>query len=462
MKSVKSGFLVLFLVLLLAVDLSAQSANPRVINGTGAAAGSWPFMVSFSLAGEQPQDSHFCGGVLISARHVLTAAHCVADFQMEPESLQVVTGRTRLSDAGGRIIAVRGIILHPAYSLESSENDIAIVHLENDAQAPTVAPVSNNDLAYWSADAKATVLGWGYIDRFLPVRPDVLQQGEVSITADDGCEERLGVDFKRQSMLCAGKLATDSLTDDGIDSCYGDSGGPLIVKTAAGYKVAGLVSWGLACGSEKYWGVYTRVGNYYDWIMSLPGVAPYPRLAPSIRGKPVAGGRLTCDKGEWGGDAISEYIYDWIDSDEGIIKSSSSPSYKIRHSDIGRNLICSVTARNAEGYGSADSESTGPIFPRLAKLKLSKSQRKAFKTVALGCQKKSCSLLFNLKDFSSIKTISAIVAASGDQSARQSRLKRVTADHWSLKIKRDKRNPLVIYLRLIMLNQPSKLIELLI
>ena len=44
----------------------------KVVNGLDAQVGEFPWMVSLNLRGE-----HFCGGTLIGAQWVMTAAHCV-------------------------------------------------------------------------------------------------------------------------------------------------------------------------------------------------------------------------------------------------------------------------------------------------------------------------------------------------------------------------------------------------
>jgi secreted trypsin-like serine protease len=55
-----------------------------------------------------------------------------------------------------------------------------------------------------------------------------------------------------------------------IDSCYGDSGGPLMIFTASRqWVVAGIVSYGFGCADPLYAGVYTRVAHYLDWIQSI-------------------------------------------------------------------------------------------------------------------------------------------------------------------------------------------------
>lgn len=45
-----------------------------IVGGTTAALGEFPYIVSLSTGG-----SHFCGGVLIDSRTVVTAGHCTID-----------------------------------------------------------------------------------------------------------------------------------------------------------------------------------------------------------------------------------------------------------------------------------------------------------------------------------------------------------------------------------------------
>ena len=47
----------------------------------------------------------------------------------------------------------------------------------------------------------------------------------------------------------------------------GDAGGPLVCQDDAGRQVlCGLVSWGLGCGRPGYYGVYTEVAFFKQWI----------------------------------------------------------------------------------------------------------------------------------------------------------------------------------------------------
>lgn len=68
------------------------------------------------------------------------------------------------------------------------------------------------------------------------------------------------------SQICAGDLA------GGKDTCEGDSGGPLFLKSSdpnCNYDVVGITSIGGICGTARKPGVYTRVSYYMNWIESI-------------------------------------------------------------------------------------------------------------------------------------------------------------------------------------------------
>ena len=67
--------------------------------------------------------------------------------------------------------------------------------------------------------------------------------------------------------MCAGY-------DNGkVDTCTGDSGGPLICRTNLNdpysFTLTGVVSWGFECAQVGTPGVYTRVSSYLDWIKEV-------------------------------------------------------------------------------------------------------------------------------------------------------------------------------------------------
>ena len=61
-----------------------------MVGGQAAAAHSWPWQVSLRVNG-----GHICGGTLIDAEHVVTAAHCVFR-NPSPSGYTVVVGKLSL------------------------------------------------------------------------------------------------------------------------------------------------------------------------------------------------------------------------------------------------------------------------------------------------------------------------------------------------------------------------------
>lgn len=51
----------------------STKSQPKVVGGQPADPREWPWMVALI----RHDADHYCGGVLITDRHVLTAAHCL-------------------------------------------------------------------------------------------------------------------------------------------------------------------------------------------------------------------------------------------------------------------------------------------------------------------------------------------------------------------------------------------------
>jgi secreted trypsin-like serine protease len=242
-------------------------------------AAKYPFQVALldKRNGKKGFTRQFCGGSLIDAQHVLTVAHCVAGrSKTTPENLRVLIGITELNSKQGLTSQIASITIHPGYRGKSGVNDAAVIRLEtpvDTSQYPPITPAGPGDTGLESPGTMVTVTGWGSIHQHLagktnrnkpPKYSHILREVQIPIVADDQCTSdyghKGGGHITSSVMICAGQA--------GLDSCWGDSGGPLFEATQSGYVQIGIVSWGGGCAAPDRPGVYTRVSAIADFIQN--------------------------------------------------------------------------------------------------------------------------------------------------------------------------------------------------
>jgi hypothetical protein len=75
-------------------------------------------------------------------------------------------------------------------------------------------------------------------------------------------------------------------------------------------------------------------------------------VRPTIRGRPRAGGTLTCHAGSWRGTPPIRFAYRWLRNGRAI-PSVTTRRYRVRPRDRGTLVMCRVTATNTAGRRSA-------------------------------------------------------------------------------------------------------------
>jgi secreted trypsin-like serine protease len=270
---------------LIALALPAAARADSIVGGRDADEGEYPYAVYFAPG------IFSCGGTLIDARWVLTAAHCADSLTLVEAAPAVAwpgagmtayVGSNRAA-AGKRVSAARAVI-HPDYDKATARYDVALVELSQAVDAAPAKLVGPGDAALWAPGVTATIIGWGDKKEGADEGSTALQEAEVPVVADADCKtayaDKPSFTIDAAVHLCAGFLGRG-----GVDTCQGDSGGPLLVRTPGGtLRVAGVTSFGEGCGQAKYPGVYTRMGaaELRDFVAAyVPGAIGAPEPAPA-------------------------------------------------------------------------------------------------------------------------------------------------------------------------------------
>jgi len=203
-----------------------------------------PFIAALML---QSKNQFFCGGTIITALHILTAAHCIqnkyAEKPFEASQIVILLGRHNISrqvEVGSEIRGVKEIKVNPSCNPREPkfEGDIAVLEMDRAVQFSeliqpvclTVEPeislreagyvvnhlvfrISNDPSEYNSHQQ----VGWGKSEAAAH-HETVPRHVLISSLTTDVCfakDHKLGSMFA-EKMFCAG--------GDGFGPCHGDSG----------------------------------------------------------------------------------------------------------------------------------------------------------------------------------------------------------------------------------------------
>jgi hypothetical protein len=268
---------------------SSGGSVPRIVGGSPAQISNYPYIVgvqSYFLgldsSGNIATFLDTCTGTVVSSTQVLTAGHCDTDLPFA--TTYVIAGRNTLSDnTSGFVDQAKSTWTDQSFNLAALNNgtatvpvhDVSVITLETplpSAYTPVTLAAANDPTTL--AGQSATIAGYGETTAENVNTVGTLYSATVPIQTDSACESDAGLaGYDPSTMTCAGVPATTG----GIDSCNGDSGGPLLVTENAAPVEVGITDWGTAtCGTD--YGVYEKVSAYNSEITAAMGEPPIINL----------------------------------------------------------------------------------------------------------------------------------------------------------------------------------------
>ena len=152
--------------------------------------------------------NHICGGSIIKKNWIVTAAHCVSAVS-DPLAYTVLHGSTnRIVESNDkRIRQVNLIIIHPSYSKETHNNDIALLRVSKDfdlngSSAASIELDNDHDTENLIGE-NCWVSGWGTLDTYFNWLPNTLQAVQMPIIVQ--ADSFYGADYNDLTMMIAGK-----------------------------------------------------------------------------------------------------------------------------------------------------------------------------------------------------------------------------------------------------------------
>lgn len=173
--------------------------------------------------------------------------------------VKAVVGPHNLYSGEGQAMTVASTLPHPNYNIDTVDNDVMLVFLDEPVDTSTEYVRLNADASAPVIGASVTVAGWGLtsIDAWFADVSEVLMATDVAVVSNEVCEASAGT-IGGFSDSYAGKI-TDSMLcaqAPGKDSCQGDSGGPMVQEESDGsHTLVGIISWGYGCAEPDFPGV---------------------------------------------------------------------------------------------------------------------------------------------------------------------------------------------------------------
>ncbi len=240
----------------------------RIVNGANLKKNNKVKYNFFCNIGSNDSYAPLAGAAYIGKNIVVTAAHVVYGIR-SPSLINVRFGKKNLNHPGLKF-NIKKILIHPNYNNKTTDNDIALLFLDQKPGRYGInklyLPSKRLSNIIYKLDKKGIILGYGSNNFIIGRQPIFLQEAEIKIL--DKNKSLIPKSWITKNMITAGDYNDINNPFDNEDACQGDSGGPFFGPYGRNNELVlmGITSWGVGCGLNNFPGVYTKIGNYTQWI----------------------------------------------------------------------------------------------------------------------------------------------------------------------------------------------------
>lgn len=229
----------------------------------------FPHMALIGYEADAGENQWLCSGSLITNVFVLSAAHC--NTELTP-TLTLLGATDYVKDyESSEIRSIIEVIDHPDYDFNLRIHDICLYRLNASiVLTKDIKLICLPDLSfqypyhYLSRDFSLVATGWGATSL-----SSGMSQILLKMYLQQWDRKKCTIKYDEAIQLCAG-------SDLAIDTCSGDSGGPIQVmhkpsgRAPCSYIIIGITSHGKACFERNgTTSIYTKVTSYLKWIKEI-------------------------------------------------------------------------------------------------------------------------------------------------------------------------------------------------
>jgi hypothetical protein len=261
-----------------------RASTDRIVGTGGIRTNGFSFVpaIGVRLKSEGARPTYRGTGVYFRKGFVLTAAHVIPKY-FDPDTDEIVVDfKSDVNTVGPPVPKVALKVYSNSYNYITKENDIALLYLGNESppvSSELIGFASDNDLRI-TGDQKIilTIVGYGSTDgsRTFDGRRQFGRVPLVPLPYPTAFASQYNVHTAYEI------AAADPLT--GVDTSFGDSGGPILFGSPGHMKLVGLTSRGLEAVPGRGGGCYVRPDKFQSWIdgriQDATATAAAPEPAP--------------------------------------------------------------------------------------------------------------------------------------------------------------------------------------